>query len=64
MNPKHLLLPIALVLLGLTMGCAKETPKAKAAKPVKVKAVETHASANHVRYSASIRPAAGETLFA
>lgn len=58
MNPKQLLLPIALILLGLTMGCSKETPKAKAAKPVKVKAVETHASASNVRYSASIRPAA------
>ena len=49
--------PLALVLLGLMMGCSKEAPKQKAAKPVKVKAVETHASVNNVRYSASIRPA-------
>jgi RND family efflux transporter MFP subunit len=58
MNPKQLLLPIALILGLMMMGCSKEAPKAKAAKPVKVKAVETHASANNVHYSASIRPAA------
>ena len=58
MNPKQSLLPIAFILLGLLTGCAKEAPKPKAAKPVKVKAVETHASVSHVRYSASIRPAA------
>lgn len=56
MNTQRLL-PLALVLLGLMMGCSKEAPKQKAAKPVKVKAVETHASMNNVRYSASIRPA-------
>ena len=59
MKTKLVLLPVALILLGSMMGCSKEVPKAKAAaKPVKVKAVETHASVNHVRYSASIRPAA------
>lgn len=48
-----------LVLTSLVLGgCAKETAKPKAAKPVKVKAVESHSSANNVRYSASIRPAA------
>jgi RND family efflux transporter MFP subunit len=56
MNTQRLF-PLALVLLGLMMGCSKEAPKQKAAKPVKVKAVETHASMNNVRYSASIRPA-------
>lgn len=57
MKPQRPLLIIVLVLLGLMMGCSKEAPKQKAANPVKVKAVETHASANDVRYSASIRPA-------
>ncbi|HEX5966016.1 MAG TPA: efflux RND transporter periplasmic adaptor subunit [Pyrinomonadaceae bacterium] len=57
MNTRRTLPFIALVLLGLTMGCSKEAPKQKVAKPVKVKAVETHASMNSVRYSASIRPA-------
>jgi len=56
MNTQRLF-PLALVLLGLMMGCSKEALKQKAAKPVKVKAVETHASMNNVRYSASIRPA-------
>ncbi|HJS23563.1 MAG TPA: efflux RND transporter periplasmic adaptor subunit [Pyrinomonadaceae bacterium] len=56
MNTQRLF-PLALVLLGLMMGCSKEAPKQKAAKPVKVKAVETHASMNNVHYSASIRPA-------
>lgn len=56
MNTQRLF-PLALVLLGLMMGCSKEAPKQKAAKPVKVKTVETHASMNNVRYSASIRPA-------
>jgi RND family efflux transporter MFP subunit len=49
----------AVVLLSVVLGgCAKETAKPKPAKPVKVKAVESHSSANNVRYSASIRPAA------
>src|SRR5690242_239051 len=47
------------IALGLIVsGCAKETSKPKAAKPVKVKAVETHSTTNTVRYSASIKPAA------
>lgn len=58
MKTKFMLLPGAIILLGLLAGCAKEAPKPKTAKPVKVKAVETHSSVNHVRYSASIRPAA------
>ena len=57
MKTQRMLLIIALVLLGLMMGCSKEAPKQKTAKPVKVKAVETHASLNNARYSASIRPA-------
>ncbi|HKS09830.1 MAG TPA: efflux RND transporter periplasmic adaptor subunit [Pyrinomonadaceae bacterium] len=54
------MIPVAiLVLTSLVLaGCAKETAKPKAAKPVKVKAVESHSAANNVRYSASIRPAA------
>src|SRR6185436_13785456 len=39
-------------------GCSKESTKQKTAKPVKVKAVETHSSLSDVRYSASIKPAA------
>lgn len=47
------------IALGLIVsGCSKETSKPKAAKPVKVKAVETHSTTNTVRYSASIKPAA------
>jgi RND family efflux transporter MFP subunit len=42
----------------LLPGCSKESTKHKPAKPVKVKAVETHSSLNDVRYSASIKPAA------
>jgi multidrug efflux system membrane fusion protein len=58
MNTQRLFAAVAIVLLGLMMGCSKEAAKQKAAaKPVKVKAVETHASASSVRYSASIRPA-------
>lgn len=57
MNIQRIFPVVALFLLGLMMGCSKEAPKQKAAKPVKVKAVETHASVNNVRYSASIRPA-------
>ena len=58
MNTKRMFVAVALILLGLMMGCSKEVAKPKSAKPVKVKAVETHASVNNVRYSASIRPAA------
>ena len=47
-----------LLIIGLLSGCAKETMKQKPAKPVKVKAVETHSSLSDVRYSASIAPAA------
>lgn len=57
MNTRRMFVAVALVLLGL-MGCSKEVAKQKPAKPVKVKAVETHSSVNNVRYSASIRPAA------
>src|SRR5215813_9967726 len=49
---------VALLTLSLLPGCSKEATKPKAAKPVKVKAVESHSAANNVRYSASIRPAA------
>jgi RND family efflux transporter MFP subunit len=50
---------VCVVVLGVMLsGCSKETAKPKAAKPVKVKAVETHSSATSVRYSASIKPAA------
>jgi RND family efflux transporter MFP subunit len=59
MKTKRILSATAVVVLGVMLsGCAKETSKPKAAKPVKVKAVETHSSANTVRYSASIKPAA------
>jgi RND family efflux transporter MFP subunit len=59
MNTKRMFPVAGLVLMSLFLGgCAKETVKPKAAKPVKVKAVESHSSPNNVRYSASIRPAA------
>lgn len=59
MNTKRMFPVAGLVLISLILGgCAKETAKPKAAKPVKVKAVESHSAANNVRYSASIRPAA------
>ena len=59
MNPKYIFPVTALVLFSLMLGCSKSAPKEKLAKPVKVKAVETHSTANNsVRYSASIRPAA------
>ena len=49
----------AVVALSLMLsGCSKETTKAKPAKPVKVKAVETHSTVSSARYSASIKPAA------
>lgn len=51
-------LTAALLLIGLLTGCSKEVAKQKPAKPVKVKAVETHSSVSNVRYSASIKPAA------
>lgn len=56
MTTKHIL--IVLLMIALLAGCTKETMKQKPAKPVKVKAVETHSSLNDVRYSASIKPAA------
>lgn len=52
------ILTAALLLIGLLTGCSKEVVKQKPAKPVKVKAVETHSSVSNVRYSASIKPAA------
>ena len=58
MNTKRMFPLVGLALLSLMVGCSKEAPKSKAAKPVKVKAVETHSSLNNVRYSASIKPAA------
>src|SRR5262245_39003521 len=58
MTTKQRLTATVLLLLGLLPGCAKETVKEKPAKPVKVKAVETHSSLSDVRYSASIKPAA------
>lgn len=56
MTTKHIL--TVLLMIGLLAGCSKETTKQKQAKPVKVKAVETHSSLSDVRYSASIKPAA------
>ena len=52
------ILTAALLLIGLLTGCSKEVATQKPAKPVKVKAVETHSSVSNVRYSASIKPAA------
>lgn len=58
MNTQRMITGAVLVLVGLMMGCSKEAPKKqKTVKPVRVKAVETHAAMNNVRYSASIRPA-------
>ena len=58
MTGKQILTAAALLMIGLLAGCSKETMKQKPAKPVKVKAVETHSSLSNVRYSASIKPAA------
>lgn len=58
MTSKQILTVALLMMIGLLPGCSKETTKQKAAKPVKVKAVETHSSLSDVRYSASIKPAA------
>jgi len=58
MNCKRMFPVAGLLLLALMAGCSKETAQQKLAKPVKVKAVESHASLNNVRYSASIKPAA------
>jgi RND family efflux transporter MFP subunit len=58
MTTKQLLIVAALLMFGFISGCSKETAKQKPAKPVKVKAVETHSSLSDVRYSASIKPAA------
>jgi multidrug efflux system membrane fusion protein len=57
MNNKLMPLLAGVVVLSSMLGCSKEVAKQKPAKPVKVKAVETHSSAINVRYSASIRPA-------
>lgn len=57
MTTKQILIA-TLLMIGLVSGCSKETMKQKPAKPVKVKAVETHSSLSDVRYSASIKPAA------
>ncbi|HKG79824.1 MAG TPA: hypothetical protein VKA78_10405, partial [Pyrinomonadaceae bacterium] len=58
MTTKQLLIVAALLMFGFISGCSKQTAKQKPAKPVKVKAVETHSSLSDVRYSASIKPAA------
>ena len=58
MTTKQILTATVLLLIALLMGCSKETVKQKPAKPVKVKAVETHSALSDVRYSASIKPAA------
>ncbi len=58
MTTKQILTATMLLIIALLSGCAKETMKQKPAKPVKVKAVETHSSLSDVRYSASIAPAA------
>lgn len=59
MNTKRLFPVVGLVVLSLMLGgCTKEASKPKPAKPVKVKAVETHAGTSSARYSASIKPAA------
>ena len=58
MTTKQILSAIVLLMIGLLAGCSKETVKQQPAKPVKVKAVETHSSLTNVRYSASIKPAA------
>src|SRR5215203_5713442 len=58
MTTKQVLIVAALLMFGFISGCSKETAKQKPAKPVKVKAVETHSSLSDVRYSASIKPAA------
>ena len=58
MTTKQILIAAVLLMIGLLSGCSKETMKPKPAKPVKVKAVETHSSLSDVRYSASIKPAA------
>jgi RND family efflux transporter MFP subunit len=56
MKSKIFLAIIALVGVGLTSGCSTQAAKARVLKPVKVKAVETHAAVQSSRYSASIRP--------
>lgn len=53
MNARNTILIISL--LAITIGC-KTNGQEKIVKPVKVKAVETHAGTSSVRYSASIRP--------
>lgn len=58
MTIRQILVTAVLLMIGLLPGCSKETTKQKTAKPVKVKAVETHSSLSDVRYSASIKPAA------
>ena len=59
MKTKRIFAVLLNVVCGLVLsGCAKEAAKPKVAKPVKVKAVESHSAPNNVRYSASIRPAA------
>lgn len=58
MTFNQILTATVLLTIGLMPGCSKETVKQKPAKPVKVKAVETHSSLSDVRYSASIKPAA------
>lgn len=56
MNTRQIAIIITgIMLIALTIGC-KTNGQEKAAKPVKVKTVETHSGASTVRYSASIRP--------
>ena len=55
MNTRQILTIISgCALIALTIGC-KAKAEIKPAKPVRVKAVETHSGASTVRYSASIR---------
>lgn len=56
MKPQRTKLTAALFSVSLLVGCTGQAAKEKPPKPVKVKAVEVHSSANNVRYSASIRP--------
>jgi RND family efflux transporter MFP subunit len=56
MKHQFLLIITAIVVLTVLTGCSQHAAKAKVVKPVKVKAVELQSSAQHVRYSASIRP--------
>ena len=58
MNSRRILTVASFLSLAIVVGCSKNAATEKPAKPVKVKAVETHSTVSSVRYSASIRPAA------